>query len=539
MLGRFGVIAASCLLLGGVVFAPAASLAMRGGGGGGHGFGGGGHGSGGFGGGGHGFGGGGHGFGGFGGGHSFGGFGGMHSFGGGRGFGGFHSFGGAHGFGGFRSFGGIHRGGHFGGHFGARHGFAHGHAMRFGRTGHFHGRTAGRDRFTSRNFAHNRLTRPHTATHRFSALGNRENRAGIANQGRQRFAHNAMEANHFRHGNAFATARWGGHERHHRGFRRFWAGGVFWPYFFGDYFSYALWPDDYWDTFWGWGPDALLWSAFWPEYSYPYWGDGSHAAAYPVYSGDIYGRNRRVRRTPQAARVSRMSPQEAAGACTGFAPGVEGLPFQRFAEIIKPAPDQQQAFDELKDAMSRASRSMSSACPSLTPATPVARLDAMEQRLQAMLQAEQTVRGPLERLYGLLTPEQKQRLDAATASGRRTARTGVDLAKVCSNEAGFANVPAEDITKTISLNSQQQRDLDVLKRASQQAADSLRDSCPKDVPNTLSARLDAADARLHALIQAIDMVKPELQTFFASLTPAQRTALNTEAPRTRTASRRR
>ena len=86
---------------------------------------------------------------------------------------------------------------------------------------------------------------------------------------------------------------------------------------------------------------------------------------------------------------------------------------------------------------------------------------------------------------------------------------------------------------------QQQRDLDALKRASQQAADSLRDTCPANVPNTLSARLDAADARLHALIQAMDMVKPELQTFFASLTPAQRTALNTEAPRTRTAARRR
>ena len=347
-----------------------------------------------------------------------------------------------------------------------------------------------------------------------------------------------MGANRFRHGNAFTTARWGGHEWHHRGFRRFWAGGVFWPYFFGDYFSYALWPYDYWDTFWGWGPDVLLWSAFWPDYSYPYWGDGSTAATYPVYSADIYKRNRHAQRTPQAPRVARMSPEETAGACAGFAPGVEGLPFQRIAEIVKPTPDQQQAFDELKDAMARASRSMSSACPSLTPATPVARLDAMEQRLQAMLEAEKTVRGPLERLYALLTPEQKQRLDAATASGGQTGRARVDLAKLCSNEAGFANVPAEDITKTISLNSRQQRDLDALKRASQQAADSLRDTCPTNVPNTLSARLDAADARLHALIQAIDMVKPELQTFFASLTPAQRTALNTEAPRTRTARRR-
>ncbi len=163
----------------------------------------------------------------------------------------------------------------------------------------------------------------------------------------------------------------------------------------------------------------------------------------------------------------------------------------------------------------------------------------MEQRLQAMLQTEEIVSGPLERLYGLLSPEQKQKLDAATANGQRPQRGQVDLAKLCSSQAGFTNVPADDIARTISLNPQQRQDLDALRQASDKAANILRDTCPANVPNTLEARLGAAQARLRALIQAIDTIRPEVQTFFAALTPAQRTALNSQAPRTRTASNRR
>ncbi len=41
-----------------------------------------------------------------------------------------------------------------------------------------------------------------------------------------------------------------------------------------------------------------------------------------------------------------------------------------------------------------------------------------------------------------MIPAQKQRLDAAIASGQRTARTSKeDLAKLCSSQAGFTNVP--------------------------------------------------------------------------------------------------
>jgi len=140
-----------------------------------------------------------------------------------------------------------------------------------------------------------------------------------------------------------AEACWGGHEWRHQGFQRFWADGVFWPYFFGDYFSYAFWPYDYYGLFWGWGPDALLWSAFWPYYDYPYGDYGDYGAGYPAgVAGDIYAHCRRYRAEvpQQPQRVASISPQEAAATCAGFAPGVDNLPFQRVEAIIEPAPDQ-------------------------------------------------------------------------------------------------------------------------------------------------------------------------------------------------------
>src|SRR5262249_43159751 len=158
----------------------------------------------------------------------------------------------------------------------------------------------------------------------------------------------------------------------------------------------------YYGPFWGYGLDALLWSAFWPDYDYPY-GDGGYYSA--VYAGDIYGRYRQAGGlAPRPAQhVASLSHQEAAESCAGFAPSVNDMPFERITAAIQPTPEQQAAFDELKSAMANASSILSGACPAQQPAGPPARLDAMEQRLRAMQQADNTIREPLLRLYGLLS----------------------------------------------------------------------------------------------------------------------------------------
>jgi hypothetical protein len=398
----------------------------------------------------------------------------------------------------------------------------------------------------ARNARANRLARNAVMNRRhFTALGNRNRtfaalgNRNLAAAGRQGLVTHAGSIGR----NAFAHARFGGFGD--RGFRHFWAGGVFWPFFFGDFFSFALWPFDFSDAFWGWGPDVLLWSAFWPYYDYPYSDYGYYAAGYTgAYVGDIYapyrhaGRHRHVAAPRHATRVAGINPQEAAASCAGFAPGVNDVPLERIEAIVGPAPDQRQAFEDFKIAVEKASDILRSACPDQTPLTAMARLDAMALRLHAMRQAEDIVREPLERLYGLLSAEQRHKLDMA-GSQRPAPGANMDLAKLCSSQAGFTDVPADDIARTIKLDTQQMQDLSELKQASAKAAGTLRDSCPANVPETLGARLDAAQKRIDALLQAIETVRPKVQTFFASLSNVQQRALNSNAPGVRTASRRR
>jgi len=361
-----------------------------------------------------------------------------------------------------------------------------------------------------------------------SAAGH--NHAGV-------FPRAALAAAAIPHANAFANARWGGHRegQHNHRFRRFWAGGVFWPYFFGDFFSYAFWPGAYDGLFWGYGPDALLWSAFWPGYEYPYWYYGYYATpASGEYSeGDIYGG---LRSSTIPLPLFPLPSQETAGSCAGFAPGVSELPIARIEAIIQPTSEQRPAFEELSSALIRAREILTRACPAQTPATPVARLDAMAQRLQAMHEAVAVVRGPLERLYSELTDRQRERLESAAEGG--PSRQNFDVAKLCSRQAGFVNVPVSSITQLIKLDRTQREALDELTRASQTAAQNLEKSCPSNVPNTIAARIEAAETRVEALIHAIGIIRPKLENFYASLTDAQRNALNSGVPQTTAAAAR-
>jgi hypothetical protein len=59
---------------------------------------------------------------------------------------------------------------------------------------------------------------------------------------------------------------------------------------------------------------------------------------------------------------------------------------------------------------------MQAACPDETPITPSGRLDAMEKRLQAMVDAAKTVKPALEGFYASLTSEQKARFNRISRS---------------------------------------------------------------------------------------------------------------------------
>jgi LTXXQ motif family protein len=479
-----------------------ASAAGRGGGGG---HGGGGHGGGGHGGGGH-----------FGGGH----------FGGGRGFGG-HGLGG-HGLGG-------HGLGHLGGgHRFAGHGFG-GH----GRLGGAHG-LAGHG--LGAHGAHG------LATHGLAAHN------GLGGAGRGQFAHNQVAAAHF-HGlhqfnhagfnrNAFGNGRnwnhWGG-QFWGAGWNNWgwgwggWAGPVFWPFLYGDIFSFAFWPYGYYDPFWALGPNFLLGSIFAPG---PYYGyDYGYGAGYYGYAGspDIYYGRRAARTT----REERARSAAAAQSCSGLAPGVTDLPIEQIHRAIHPTGAAAAALDALDAAAARASDIVQASCPSEVPLTPVARLDAAEKRLDAMLQAVDTVRDPMAKFYDALSDDQRQRFDMMGNAGapRAGSNGGADLAALCGQQDGVTNLPVERIEQVVAPTGEQQGAFDALKQAAKSAADALQASCPTQVPQTPVARLDAMAKRLTAMIDAMKSVRPKLEAFYASLSDEQKARFNTMGPPQNAASR--
>jgi hypothetical protein len=86
-------------------------------------------------------------------------------------------------------------------------------------------------------------------------------------------------------------------------------------------------------------------------------------------------------------------------------------PTDRLVQLLRPNDAQRAALDELNDASNRAAGTLNANCPSDQPLTPPGRLAAMEQRLNAMLQAVNTVQPALAKFYNLLSDEQKARFD--------------------------------------------------------------------------------------------------------------------------------
>jgi hypothetical protein len=106
-------------------------------------------------------------------------------------------------------------------------------------------------------------------------------------------------------------------------------------------------------------------------------------------------------------------------ACTDAKPGLTTLPMQQIEQSVKPTEAQQDEFKNLQNATGKAVEILQAACPNEVPLTPPGRLDAMDQRLKAMIEAANTVKPALNDFYGSLSNEQKarfNRLDRQTAS---------------------------------------------------------------------------------------------------------------------------
>ena len=108
---------------------------------------------------------------------------------------------------------------------------------------------------------------------------------------------------------------------------------------------------------------------------------------------------------------ARSALPDQAKACGEAKPGLTNLPIERIQDALKPNDKQRADLDKLGEATVKAVGILQAACPDATPITPPGRLDAMEKRLQAMIEAANAVKAPLGTFYASLSSEQKARFN--------------------------------------------------------------------------------------------------------------------------------
>jgi hypothetical protein len=112
---------------------------------------------------------------------------------------------------------------------------------------------------------------------------------------------------------------------------------------------------------------------------------------------------------------------------------LKGWPFEMIAQVVAPDDAQRAALDHLRETTRQAAEALASSCPQAVPAAPAARLEAVEQAIDAASVAFEAVQPALEGFYGTLDDEQKARIvrgmdpQKAQASRSRSVRPGEDL----------------------------------------------------------------------------------------------------------------
>ena len=112
-----------------------------------------------------------------------------------------------------------------------------------------------------------------------------------------------------------------------------------------------------------------------------------------------------------AAATTGQAPVQDANSCKEQKPGLTNLPIEKIEDAVKPTDAQEADLNKLEEATGKAVSILQAACPDETPITPPGRLEAMETRLKAMIEAANTVKPPLDSFYASLNSEQKARFN--------------------------------------------------------------------------------------------------------------------------------
>lgn len=142
---------------------------------------------------------------------------------------------------------------------------------------------------------------------------------------------------------------------------------------------------------------------------------------YASLSDEQKARFNEIRPELKDDRTATAPAQDRSADCDGEKTGLSALPIDEIDRVVQPTDAQAKALERLEQATQRAVGILNDACPTSTPETPVGRLDVMQERLEAMIEAANSVRPALEDFYAGLSDEQKAKFNRL---GRDSARRG-------------------------------------------------------------------------------------------------------------------
>src|SRR5438876_1947223 len=200
-------------------------------------------------------------------------------------------------------------------------------------------------------------------------------------------------------------------------------------------------------------------------------------------------------------------PNQLAQMCGDDSRDIAGLPIDQIQQTLQLNDAQQAALDDLANSSVKAAQQIKAACPTQIALTAPERLASMQQRIEAMIAAVQTVQPALQRFYDLLNDEQRARLNALAQNQRRreaARNTSGSLTQTCrAAQPGVTDWPTAEIEARLQLNEAERTSLTALQQASAKAAETLQNSCPTEEPITPPARLEAIANRLETMLEAV------------------------------------
>ncbi len=215
---------------------------------------------------------------------------------------------------------------------------------------------------------------------------------------------------------------------------------------------------------------------------------------------------------------AKYSPQRVAASCPTRISIDEVV--MRITRETMPTAAQKPLLQNLATALGQANGYLIKSCPSEIPAQPVARLQLMENQIDAAIMALDIVRPRLQAFEQSLDDKQRARLNGTVPSAANGA------VPVCKLSAGSVNGPLSQLEQAVRPTDAQRPALAAVADAFNRAAATLDANCSGIMPPSALARLEAIEARLDATWRAVLTIQVALASFQSVLSDEQNGRLN-------------